>query len=180
MSPETRDFLSKVRKAEWPTLGDESRVLAAIEATIAGTLTSGAAGGAPATKSVLSAAGSGLKVVVTLLGVSVGAALVAAAVSSGTAEPKVASQPNRAPASDVPLRSSAPLAPSSAPASGASVTSAPPNGPHLSRRVARGAAAARSASLREELELLGGVQAALERRDGAEALRRLDARATSD
>lgn len=183
MSPETRDFLTQVRKAESPTRGDESRVLATIEATLAGPPTGGASGGAPATKSIGSAAGAGLKVVATLLGVSVGAALVAAAVSSGTAERPVASQPKRASAPNVPLGSSAPLTASTAPGSSASVASpaaAPPNGPHLSRRTTPSAAPASSVSLREELALLGDVQAALERGDGAEALRRLDGRATSD
>ena len=40
--------------------------------------------------------------------------------------------------------------------------------------------ASSSASLREEIALLAGVQSALERGDGAEALRRLDQHVTSD
>jgi hypothetical protein len=185
MSPETRDFLATVRGAEDPSSGDERRVLAAFQETIAASLTSGATGSAPATKGILSGAGAGLKVVVgALLAVSVGAALVAAAVSSRPAEPRVAPPSNRAPALDAPVRSSAPAVPSTAAANnGASPgtrAAHPPNAPKISRPATPSSTASPSASLREELALLAGVQAALGRGDGVDALRRLDGYATND
>jgi hypothetical protein len=184
MSPETRDFLATVRGAEDPSSGDERRVLAAFQETIAASLTGGATGSAAATKGILSGAGSGLKVVVgALLAVSVGAALVAAAVSSGPAEPKVAHAPSRAPALDAPVHSSAPAVPSTTAANNASPGSRaahPPNAPKISRPATPSSTASPSASLREELALLAGVQAALGRGDGVDALRRLDGHATTD
>ena len=183
MTPETRDFLATVRRAEDPSPSDERRVLAALQTTIAGTLASAALGSAPGPKGMLSATGSGLKFVGALVGVSVGAALVAAAVSSPPAEPTDASRSNRAPVSDALVRFSAPLVPSTAPAKSAAAASplaAPPSAAHISRSPSVSATVSRSASLREELALLAGVQSALDRGDGAEALRRLDGYATSD
>jgi hypothetical protein len=183
MTPETRDFLASVRRAEDPTPSDERRVLAALQTIVTGTLASAATGDAPAPKGMLSAASSGLKVVGALLGGSVGAALVAAAVSSGPAPPTHWSRSNRAAVADAVARASAAVVPSTTPAKSAAATSslaAPPSAPHISRPPSLSPSASRSASLREELALLADVQSALERGDGAEALRRLDGYATSD
>jgi hypothetical protein len=181
MSPETRDFLNLVRKAEGPTAGDESRVLTALEATLAGSLSSAAAEVAPAAKGVAPAAGFGLKAFGSVLGVSVCAALVAAALS-GTAEPQVASPARRAPVSQAPLRSSAPAVASAMPFASASATSPAASSPKGAQQApaTAGSAAVGAASLRQELALLSGVQSALERADGAEALRQLDRHATGD
>ena len=183
MTPETRDFLASVRTAEDPSPSDERRVRAALQTTIAGTLASAATGGAPAPKNKFSAAGSGLKVVGALLGGSVGVALVAAAVSSGPAPPTHLSRSNRAAVLDALAHTSVAVVPSTTPAKSAAAASAlapPPFAPHISRPPSLSTTASRSASLREELALLADVQSALERGDGAEALRRLDGYATTD
>ncbi len=142
MSPETRDFSATVRGAEDPSPGDESRVLSALQATIAGSPTNAGPAGAPTTKGVVSGAGSGPKVLGALLGVSVVAALVGAAVSSDPSERKVASPSHRPPVESAPLRSRAPAVSSSAPpprasaASTASARGAAPSAPRVSRVVA--------------------------------------------
>jgi hypothetical protein len=182
MSPETRDFLATVRSAEDPSPVDEARVLAALESTIAGSPTNLAPERTTVTKGGASIAGSGLKVVGALLGVSVGAALVAAAVSSGPTEPTLASRPSP-PLSSARPSSSALTLPSAAPparAPSVSPAAAASHAPHLARPRAPGAAPSSSASLREEIALLAAVQAALERGDGAEALRRLDGHDSAD
>lgn len=192
MSPETRDFLATVRRAEDPSPSDEMRVLAALEATLAGALTGAALGGARATKGLAGTAGSGLKLVGALLGVSVGGALVAVGISYGPAQPTATSphDSGQVSISHAPLPSSAaPVLSSSAPPTGAaSPTSAsarsPAAGPPQVQQAAAPPASsttpARAASLRDEISLLTGVQSALERGNGAEALRRLDEHTTSD
>lgn len=182
MSPDTRDFLATVRRAEDPNPSDESRVLAALEATIAGSPTSGA--GSPfASKGVLSSAGSGLRLTGPLFGVSVGAALVVAAVSFRSAQPNGVSGPRRVLTSDAMEQSSPGPAPSTVPVASAGLAAAAvaaSSAPRASNSGAIRAVAPRSASLREEIALLAAVQSALERGDGAEALERLDRHATSD
>ncbi|HWP04332.1 MAG TPA: hypothetical protein VNN72_01260 [Polyangiaceae bacterium] len=190
MSPETRDFLAAVRGSEDPNPDDESRVLAAVQATIAGVSTSPATRSVPATRGVVSGTASGLKVLGALLGVFVGAALVASAVAPSPAEPTGVSLPKHAPVANAPGRASAPTLRSTAPPPNASASREvpPPNAPRASRRVTPSTAGepgaraepSSSVSLREEIALLAVVQSALERGDGAEALRRLDGHATSD
>jgi hypothetical protein len=192
MSPETRDFLATVRRAEDPSPNDEARVLAALEATVAGALTGNALAGAPATKGVASAAGPGLKLIGALLGVSVGSALVAVAISNGAAPPTVASPQHsgHVSVSHAPAPSSAAPAPSSVPPSSAasargvsarSPVAVPPEVRQATEPPAPSSTTrARSASLRDEIALLAGVQAALERGDGAEALRQLDQHTSGD
>lgn len=191
MSPETRAFLATVRRAEDPSPDDESRVRAALQASIAANLSSPAPNGPATPNGAVAGGSSGLKVVGALFGLSVGAALVAAAVWSGQAEPKVESPLVRAPASGDPLRSSvaavpsaaSPVsAPAAAPAASSATSSAvaPPNAAHVARRATPSAVISSSASLREEIALLASVQAALERGDGTEALERLDRHRTRD
>jgi hypothetical protein len=190
MSPETRGFLAAVRGAEDPSAADEHRVLAAVQATIAGSPPNPAPGGTPATTGVVSGTGSGLKVLGALLGISVGAALVASAFSSGPAEPRPDSLANRAPVPSAPGLPSAPAVTSTAlPPSASPRAAGPPNTSHASRPATPGTAAGEpaappevsgSTSLREEIALLAAVQSALDRGNGAEALRRLDGHATSD
>jgi hypothetical protein len=182
MSPETRDFLATVRRAEDPSAGDERRVLAALQAAITAGLTSAAAGSAPAAKGNVAVASSGLKTIGALIGVSVGAALVAVAVSSGPAGPRVASRPKSAHSSEGLVGGGAPAPGVTPPKSAASASprATPPNAARVSMPATPGTAAANSASLREEIALLTGVQAELERGDGAAALRRLDEHTTSD
>lgn len=194
MTPETRDFLARVRSAEDPTAVDEARVLAALDAALAAGGAGAAVAGVTATKSTASAVSTALKLVGALSSISVVSALVVAAVSSSPVKP-VEAPPHR-PAVSVPLlHSSAPAAqtasspPSaSAPPSAASASSRPsaasasarPSVAPASRPRAASAVVPSSPSLRDELALLAGVQAALERGDGAEALRRLDLHSTSD
>lgn len=195
MNPETRDFLATVRGAEDPSPADESRVLAALQGTIAGSPMNAGPKSASTTKGVASGAGSALKILGALLGVSVGAALVVSAVSSDPIEPKVVSLSQRAPVANAPVSPRASVVSSSAPLPNASVASvasaraATRSVPPVSRAAAPAttgvesgarAAASSSASLREEIALLTGVQSALERGDGAEALRRLDQHVTND
>jgi hypothetical protein len=184
MSPETRDFLATVRRAEDPSAGDERRVLAALQAAITAGLTSAAAGSAPAAKGNVAVASSGLKTIGALIGVSVGAALVAVAVavSSGPAGPRVASRPKSAHSSEGLVGGGAPAPGVTPPKSAASASprATPPNAARVSMPATPGTAAANSASLREEIALLTSVQAELERGDGVAALRRLDEHTTSD
>jgi hypothetical protein len=182
MSPETRAFIEQVRAAEEPTPGDERRVFEAVRSAVVGTPSLLASGGAAkaTTKFVLSK-GSGLKLLGALVAVSASVTLVAVmAPSDGPGEPLPA--PARVAARDAlpaPLRvaESATVPPATLPsASGGPVAEPedPANGAPLDAK------APRSLSLRKELALLADVQAALERGDGATALRRLDAHVTVD
>jgi hypothetical protein len=190
MTPETREFLAMVRRAEDPSSADEGRVLAALEAALAAGAAGGGPDGATTAKSAVSGAASGLKLLGTVLGIAVGAALVASAFSSEPAEPKVPSLRERSSVPGATVRSSASATPSTAAPTGSATlrqpaASAPhvPSGP--APAVARVEARSRgtelsSASLREEIALLAFVQTALEHGNGAEALRRLDAHVTND
>lgn len=191
MSPETRDFLETVRGAEDPGPGDQSRVLAALQATIAAGPTNTGAEGASTTPGVLSGTGSGLKLLGALLGVSIGAAVLVSAVSSDPSERKVTLPSHQVPVANTLVSSPASAVSNTAPppsASAASARATAPSAPPVSRAaapVAQSGELARvtapsSASLREEIALLAGVQSALERGDGADALRRLDGHVTSD
>lgn len=183
MSPETRDFLATVRGAEDPGPADEDRVLGALEASIAGSPPSLAPEAASVSKVAAAGTGTGLKVLAALLGVSVSAVLVASAVSSGPSESRLAAPSQRAPVVNAPARPSALEVPGAAPAvslpAPSQVLSRPSAAPSW-RPSAPSTTASSSASLREEIALLAAVQSALERGDGAEALRRLEQHATSD
>lgn len=198
MRPETRAFLAAVRDAEDPSAADETRVLAALRATIGGNPTSselGGATGASATKGgLISSGGAGVKALAALLGLSVGAALVASAFSSERTASSVVSLSNASAVAKAPPPSSAPAemnTPVPSPPPNVSVTSPAATPPAVTaasaRRLARSPArpapseeAASSASLREEIALLAGVQSALERGNGAEALQRLERHVTTD
>jgi hypothetical protein len=182
MSPETRAFIEQVRGAEEPTPGDERRILDAVRTAVVGAPPLAASGGAAKTTTgfVLSK-GSAIKLLGALVAVSASVSLVALMASSnGAGDPLPA--PLRGAARDplsLPLRVAGSAEAPSAPlpsASGRAVadpldsTNAAPVHAKTSRPV----------SLRRELALLADVQAALERGDGATALRRLDAHVTVD
>jgi len=179
MSPETRDFLDAVRGAEGPTPDAEVRILAAIEAAVGVTPTTATSGNA-AVKGVAANASVGFpaKVLVIVLGVSVGGVFAASAISSAPSAP-VAAQV--APTSTTVSALVSSPAPSTPPLSTSSTSSTSSN-PAPAQTPARlpVAKVAVPSSLREELALLAAVQSALERGDGAEALRRLDEHDTND
>jgi hypothetical protein len=182
MSPETREFLERVRGAEEPAPGDERRVFEAVRTAIASApplVTNGAA--AKTTAGFALSKGSGLKLLGALVAVSTSATLVAVMATSSGARDRLPA-PLRVAARDpqsLPLRvTETPPAPS-APLPNASGRTmlAPQESANTARVSAR---PQRSASLRKELALLADVQAALEQGDGATALRRLDAHVTVD
>ena len=169
MSPETRAFLETVRGSEDPSVDDELRVLEAVRSAVAAPpLLARAGAPKPRPTSLLSKA-SGLKLLGALAGVTASVTVVALMLSShdGT-------KPRPAPAHTTERVV--------APSATISGTFAPPivGAPSPSSRAPARAKAPRPASLREELALLADVQAALERGDGATALRRLDAHVTDD
>jgi hypothetical protein len=189
MSPETREFIAAVRGAEDPTPGDESRVLQALDAALAGAAggVGAVGGGVPGVAKLAGLSSVGVKLAGALLGVA-GAAWLAGAVvapafdaatpaASATVRPRdvravvprPAGVPGVSPAPlDVPGGATAPL-----------VVPPAPDGP----RSASGDSRVRSATLpsvRDEIALLADVQSALGRGDGAAALDRLDRHVTSD
>jgi hypothetical protein len=174
MSPETRTFLETVRRAEDPAPGDESRVLASLEAVLALNPGTAAAGSAPLAKGVLSGTGAALKVLATLLGIGAGGALVASTLAPVPGQRPLAPASQQAPAATPTVASSAPPALRAPQAAASAPESAPTAAPRLRHD------AARSASVRAEVALLSDVQAALERGDGGGALQRLDAHVTTD
>ena len=184
MSPETRSFLAEIRHAEDPTAADERRVLAALQAAlVAGSVTGAGVAASKATKLFGVSGASGLK-------------LVGALVSVGTAVWLASSVPFRSDARDPAaarrLTAHSPLAPPAAAVTSASAapavsTTASPQPSALPVRAearSRGPSPAEprssAPSVREEIQLLADVRAALARGDGAAALRRLDEHVTAD
>jgi hypothetical protein len=182
MSPETREFLDRLRDAEDPTSEDQRRVLAGVRAA----LVAGAAGSVGTTASNASAAAakvqlpwslaSGLKWVGTIalvgaLGWVGGLLPFPTEVPKGPnfAAPPPAQPFKAAPAAQLPSAS----APSALPPPKPLESSEP------QKRMAPGKPL-QVESLREEIELLAEVTAALDRGDGAAALARLDGHVTGD
>jgi hypothetical protein len=182
MSPETRDFLETVRTAEDPTAEDERRVLAAVQAVVAA---SALAGAGLAASNAGKLAGGGVASGLKLGGLALGLGAAWLAVSAATAPPApppAAARATTTAARAQPARSgpSVLVVPSSSAARPAAPS--PPGG--VVRPAPSVPAAAPPApappSLREEIALLAEVQAALERGDGATALRRLDGSGGAD
>jgi hypothetical protein len=180
MSPETRVFLDGVREAEDPSAEDQRRVLSGVRAALA----AGAAGTVGTTVSNGSAAGAkaqlpwslvtGLKLTGVIAGVAaVGWAAGLLPFSSDTpASPGSAAAPlPRPPAAQEAQRPSASPPPLPAPASVVSTEPLKRAAPRKPLQVP---------SLREEIELLAEVTRALDRGDGAAALRRLDGHVSAD
>jgi hypothetical protein len=172
MSPESRAFLERVRDAEEPDADAERRVLAAVRVAVAA---GAAATAADTARPPVIGAVAPFKLGVFGVWLLAGGLIVLPA--PAPREPHA----TRTPASAKPAPSAGPVAVerSSAPAAdepGALAVS--PESP-ASRAKPRSRGRAPS-SLREELELLARVQAALRRGDAATALRELDEHRTLD
>ena len=185
MTPETRTFLEAIRHAEDPTAGDERRVLAALHAALAaGSVAGASVAASKATKLFGVSGASGLKLVAGL--VSVGAAVwIASSVpfQDDAREPTAAARrltahsPITTPTAVETSARAAPAVSTTAPPQ----PSAPPVRAEARRQGSRPADPRSSArSVREEIQLLADVRAALARGDGASALRRLDEHVTAD
>jgi hypothetical protein len=198
MSPETRAFLDGVRSAEEPTVQDERRVAAALQAALgAGTLVGAGMGASKALKLFGFYSISWLKLGgLAVLGVGLWVA-AAKPFARGSADEKPFA---RSSASAGPV-SALPVATLEAPRTQAEpetlpVTKGAPersqSAPRASAALpaiqARNGASSKSSvrpspneeSLRREIALLEDVRSALARGDGGAALRRLDAHVTSD
>jgi hypothetical protein len=187
MSPETRAFLDSVRDAEDPTPEDEARVLSAVRTALVAGAGAGLVFGAAKSSKLLGLAGlSGLKLGGAMMGLAAAVWLAGSflpergtsGASSGVGQPAgdrselpPPSRPSAAVASPVPSAVVASPAPS------AVVVGRELSPDSAERPVARPRP---PASLREEIVLLGEVQGALERGDGAAALGLLDRHVTSD
>jgi len=184
MSPETRTFLEEVRHAEDPTVGDERRVLAALNAALAaGSVAGASVAVSKATKFFGVSGASGLKLVGGLL--SVGAAVwIASSVpfpseageSSLAARRSIARSPIATPGAPEASERAAPALSTTA----SLQPSAPLVRAEERRRGSRPADPLRAASVREEIQLLADVRADLARGDGVSALGRLDEHVTAD
>jgi hypothetical protein len=198
MSPETRAFLAEVRAADDPTGGDEMRVLARLDAALAGS-SDLAASGEPASATGVLGGASGLKLGGVLVGISAGIALAVAVLAPSPVPPRMTAAPAvTAPATlSAPAIRATPAMPSASARtpSGRLRAATPPPARAPSRETdvrppaptvpnAAGTAAQSqrhdARSVREELSLLTDVHAALARGDGASALRRLEAHVTED
>jgi RNA polymerase sigma-70 factor (ECF subfamily) len=185
MSPETREFLRTVRRAEGPEPGDERRVLAAVHAALTVGAVAGTAAGASKAAKLFGISGlSALKLGVLLLAVVGSVGLGARAWDTSTTRLAADADLHRT----APVKGAAakgpPLVTSGPKTSFGSPASMDPPKPRLT--AGNGivpdvrAAPPKAASLRDEIELLAAVRAALERGDGAEAMRRLDEHRTFD
>jgi hypothetical protein len=193
MRPETRAFLAEVRGAEDPTRDDARRVLSRLDEALGAS--PDLASGADTSSSTGVALGSvsGLKLVGALVGMSGGVVLAVALASRSSAPARAPARP-AAGLSAVLSVTATPVEPSvsartspqlprvSQPAASLPSRDARPPPPVASTSTHVSAAAVRavSPSMRAELELLSEVHAALQRGDGASALRRLDAHVTTD
>jgi hypothetical protein len=194
MNPETRAFLDAVRTAEDPSSDDERRVLSAVRATL---VTSAALGtGISVAKASTPSAGSaaaGIKLGGLVLGLGAAALVVGAVVAVGRPGPREATG-SAMPSARAHAPGVACVSPPPRPAPGAhsdaipGIRTLPAARPSASvmqsgrprAEVSASAAPPTPSSLREEIALLTEVQAALERRDGATALGRLDQHQTLD
>jgi hypothetical protein len=172
MSPEMRTFLDDVREAEDPTSEDQRRVLLRVHTALAaGALGAGSLGSAKLTQGLSSLLGLKFGALVCLAGMATADsdALVSkvevARLVSGPFATATQTLQSVAAGSTVPAASPAsevlPLADKPAPVRPAMSRPSP-------------------SSLRQELEVLADVQAALRRGDGRAALTRLDGHVTSD
>jgi hypothetical protein len=183
MTPETRAFLDAVRTADNPSAEDERRVLSAVRTAVAASAGAGAAVGLSKAKALVGGgAASSFKLGGLVLGLSAAAWFSSQALSRD--------RPARDPATSLtasafarPLGSTLPPAPlseptppSTAPSAGTRPTPAP--GPRA--RAIIDTAAPAPPNLRDEITLLTEVKAALDRGDGATALRQLDRQAPVD
>jgi hypothetical protein len=188
MRPETHAFLARVRELHDPSGADEQRVLRALQVSIA----AGAAGSAAATAASSARFGK-LGAALGSVGTKLNVLLVCGAAALGTADtpsppPAARALPAVRAASATAGEAAreldaAPPAPPAAPKNGAAPAAI------RGERVGVGrapqiqherAASERVPSLRAEIALLREVQAALDRGDGASALRALDAHHTRD
>jgi predicted lipid-binding transport protein (Tim44 family) len=188
MNPETRAFLDAVRTAEDPSPDDARRVLSSVRAA----LVAGAAVGAGigSSKAAAPAGGgvvAGLKLGGVIIGLGAAAWVAGAIVRTDRPAPRAA-----AASAAASVRSHSPAVASAAPPSRQEDAKPPVTISSIdglaspSRPARRGAEVGATAaplgppSLRDEIALLAEVQGALERGDGATALRRLDERAAVD
>jgi hypothetical protein len=187
MRPESEELLALVREAQDPTRTDEERVLGALQASVAAGLGSSVplhswleSGSVGKASAKLGTFGSKLSVI---------AACTAAAFGTADTSQPSATPVNTAPQS-VDVRASSPP-PATHRVSAPRLERSEPIRPELpavpaaqrpaaQRPPARRPPAQRAATLRDELELLGRVQAALQRGDGVTALRELDTHPTRD
>jgi hypothetical protein len=189
LSAEARAFLDEVRDAEDPTRDDEERVKAALDASIAAGVTchwerhaAGDAAGA-AEKAQVAGAKAGASAWGTPLNVL--ALCAAAALATGDRHPatprpaapsaahaRARLEPSTPPATPLAVP---PATPPGVAASPPTLTPAPPIAEVTSRRPRAPAPKRAPSGLAAELELLQRVRAALQRGDGAHALRELDA-----
>jgi hypothetical protein len=176
MSPETRAFLATVRHAEDPEPGDKRRIQAALGGSFAGEAESGAPELVAAKTGKLAGltSASGLKIGGAVLALAAGTWLTSSTLARRSAAPHEAV---KAPSAAV--RAGVPTPVVSARSVPTSDAPANPAAPRTSETATR-TKVPMAASLREEIALLADVQAALERGDGATALRRLDEHVTSD
>jgi len=178
MSPESRAFLERVRDAEEPDPDAERRVLAAVRAAVAA---GAAATAADTARAPMTGAVAPSKLGVLGVWLLAGGLIVLPAPALPPSEPSATRTPARLLAAPEPAPRAEPVAAerSSAPAADeAGPLAASPETPEsLSKPRARVRA---PASLREELELLAKVQAALRGGDAATALRQLDEHRTLD
>jgi len=189
MRPETHAFLARLREVHDPTGADEQRVLRALRAALG----AGAAGSVAATAAAAPARFGKLGAALGSFGTKLNVLLVCGAAALGSADTPMSPARALVPA----LRSASfaagesahePIAAPPAPPADAPRTGAP-------RAAIRGektragrapqiqhesAAPDRVPSLRAEVELLREVRTALDRGDGAAALRALDAHQTRD
>jgi RNA polymerase sigma-70 factor (ECF subfamily) len=188
MSPETRAFLDAVRAADDPTPDDERRVLTAVRATIATGATLGAAIAVSKTAKLFSGGiASGLKLGGLLVGLGVTAWIASTTLSTrGLESPAKPAATQHAEDAQVPrvmprapLPRSADEAPEVARSHPATPPSPKPDAPS-STATRAGATSSAPPSLRDEIALLADVKTALDRGDGATALKRLDERPSVD
>jgi hypothetical protein len=186
MTPETRAFLDAVRTADNPSAEDERRVLSAVRTAVAASAGAGAAVGLSKAKALVGGgAASSFKLGGLVLGLSAAAWFSSQAVSRdrparNTATSSAASatwapaRPAGSTSPPAPLSEATP--PTAAPSAGTRPTPAP--GPRAPATIDTAAPAL--PNLRDEITLLTEVQAALDRGDGATALRHLDRQAPVD
>jgi RNA polymerase sigma-70 factor (ECF subfamily) len=175
MSPETRAFLDGVRHADEPTHEDQRRVLRAVHAAVAASALvagAGALGAAKTTKISAFFGMPGLKLGAVLVGLGAVVWVSGWVVPTRDAVP-LRAPPDRTASAPVPIASVARTSPT---------VVAEPEKPAARPRASTETRlqGTPKASLREEIELLAEVQAALARGDGATALARLDGHVTTD
>jgi hypothetical protein len=188
MSPETRAFLDAVRTAEDPTTEDERRVLTAVQAAVATGATVSA--GLAVSNGVKLFRGGSISTSLKLGGLVVGlggAAWVASTTLSTNVPgpPAKPTPPQHFASAHVPnatSRTSPPRGPGKAPEMASAAVPLPSAKPAAPPSSATGPRATPPAppSLRDEIALLAEVKVALDRGDGATALRLLDERASVD